>query len=222
MDSKPEALRPSASFWLFATYIPFASLAKEGDASSYADFNVAAQLNSFKAFILIFGAVLGGGLKVAGSGGAFDMYGEMSLVLAFVSVTFILAICAVNYAIVRKLSRGVRKGGWKSAALASGLHALVLALLFLIISLFGKLSFEGGEMISASVSPRYAGVFFTIALACSSRSSLLPRPSAPIPVLRGSMVSVRQFSWQFQLWLPLPWLASLLPSFSVQMTCRGA
>ncbi|WP_417366439.1 hypothetical protein [Glutamicibacter arilaitensis] len=145
--------------------IPFASLAKEGGASSYDDFNVASQLNSFKAFIMIFGAVLGGGLKVAGAGGAFNMYGEMSLVLAFVSVTFIVAICAANYAIVRKLTRGVRKGGWKSAALASGLHALVLALVFLIISLFGKLSFEGGEMISASISPRYAGVFFTIALA---------------------------------------------------------
>lgn len=167
--------------------IPLASLADESGLGS-SDFNMASQLNSFKAFIMIFGAVLGGGLKVSGSGGGFGMYGELSLAFAFVSVTSIVAICAANYLIVRKLRRGARNGGWKSAALVSGLHALVLALLFLIISLFGKLSIEGGEFFSAAISPRYAGVFFTIALTVFFSQFLATAPqrtSAGFPLLAG-------------------------------------
>lgn len=167
--------------------IPLASLAEESGLGS-SDFNVGSQLNSFKAFIMIFGAVLGGGLKVSGSGGGFGMYGELSLAFAFVSLTAIVAICAVNYLIVRKLRRGARNGGWKSAVLISGLHALVLALLFLIIALFAKLSIEGGEFFTAAISPRYAGVFFTIALTVFFSQFLATAPqrtSAGFPLLTG-------------------------------------
>lgn len=168
--------------------IPLASMAKEIGGGSSAEFNVASQLNSFKAFIMVFGAVLGGGLKITGSGGGFGMFGELSLAFALVSVTSIVAICAANYLIVRKLRRGARNGGWKSAALASGLHALVLALVFLVIALFGKLSIQGGEFFSAAVSPRYAGVFFTIALAVFFSQFLATAPqraNAGSPLITG-------------------------------------
>lgn len=147
--------------------IPLASMAKESGANDYSDYSEAGfapQLNSFKAFITLFGAMLGGGLKVSATGGGFGYFGEAHLTLSLVSVTGLLAICASNYLIVRKLKRGVRNGGWKSAALTSGLHALILALLVLIISLFGKLSMEAMEFVSATVSSRHASVFFTIFL----------------------------------------------------------
>ncbi|WP_159612712.1 hypothetical protein [Glutamicibacter sp. JC586] len=145
--------------------IPLASMANEsGSSSDYSDASFASQINSFKAFIALFGAMLGGGLKISGTGGGFGFSGEAHLALSLVSVTGILAICAANFVVVRKLKRSVRNGGWKSAALTSGLHALVLALVFLIISLFGKLSMEAMEFVSATVSPRYASVFFTIFL----------------------------------------------------------
>jgi len=147
--------------------ITLASAANESGASDYSDYSeagMASQLNSFKAFIMLFGAMLGGGLKISGSGGGFGVSGEAHLALSLVSITAILAICAVNYFLVQKLNRGVRKGGWKSAALTSGLHALVLSLLFLIVSLFGKLSMEAMGFLTATISPRYAGVFFTILL----------------------------------------------------------
>ncbi len=171
--------------------IPLASAAKESGASDYSDYSdagLASQLNSFKAFILLFSTMLGGGLKISGNGGGFGMSGEAHLALSLVSITAILAICIANYLVVRKLKRGVPAGGWKSAALNSGLHALVLALVFLIISLFGKLSMEAMEFVSATISPRYAGVFFTVLLTVFFSQFIATAParsSAETPLMNG-------------------------------------
>jgi len=175
--------------------IPLATSANGSSTSSYSDsdLGLASQINSFKAFILLFSAVLGGGLKFFGAGGGFGFSGEAQLALSLVSITAILAICAVNYLLVRKLNRGVRKGGWKSAALTSGLHAVVIALALLIISLFGKLSMESMGFLSATISPRYAGVFFTVLLTVFFSQFIATAPQrvgSESPLMNGARESI--------------------------------
>lgn len=149
----------------------------ESTSSSLGYFDFSSQLHSFESFILLVGVALGGGLHVAGSGMDGGEYGEISMSLSIVSITTMLAIAAVNYFIVRRLSHGKREKTWKRAALVSGLNALALALVFLLITLFGKIDVLSGDSMSLTIAPRASGVFFTILLLvfCTQFFALTPR-----------------------------------------------
>ncbi len=127
-------------------------------------FDFTAQLQSFKSFILLVGVALGGGLHVAGTGLQDESFAEFSISLSLVSLSAIVAIGAANYALVRKFGGALKAQSAKLAALSAALNSLVISVLFVLITLIGKLNVVPDEDFSFSVSPRYSGVFFTLLL----------------------------------------------------------
>ncbi|MFJ2618649.1 hypothetical protein [Glutamicibacter sp. NPDC087344] len=127
-------------------------------------FDFTAQLQSFKSFILLVGVALGGGLHVAGTGLQDESFAEFSISLSLVSLSAIVAIGAANYALVRKFGGALKAQSAKLVALSAALNSLAISVLFVLITLIGKLNVVPDEDFSFSVSPRYSGVFFTLLL----------------------------------------------------------
>ena len=164
-------------------------LLEELGADDYG-FDVSSQMHSFKAFLLMTGLVLGGGLRFAASGSMDADYGNIKVALSLVSITALLAAAGLNYFVVKKASAGVRLKSWGQAALQAGLHAVVLGLVFALFSLFGTIDLLSSDMFSAKLSARFGGVLLFVGLlvfishlaAAGPRVNL--RPSAWTAALR--------------------------------------
>lgn len=142
--------------------VPLLSMAKEisGPVSDSGMFY--GQFRSLTFFILLIGAVLGGGLSISGAGMDSGDYGQFAGSLSLVSITALVAIAALNLVVTSKYYRGQKALSVKRAALTAGLHSLVLAVFFVLFALLGRINQAAGDAISVSVSARYGSIFVSI------------------------------------------------------------